>query len=496
MLPTLANQISVVVVSIDTTRTQILHIYFAHNFQTILVGTLVWYAPTGKKSIGTAPVSLAATEHLPSQQLSSNMPKPSKRKRIISGLSRYLKRRFLLRYQRELDSDDDSLENAVDIGVARAAASISSSRYLQRQKYRKSSRKEATFDEDLQTNWLTKEEFKQKYRMDRENFYKVVEKIEKHPIFNDNNRKGRKQMSVQQQLMVFLEYVGTEGDGASNNGQRNTFCVGYGSAANYRARVTEAIRSLREDFLTWPDEDERKEIAAAFQAIKPFPRCVGVADGTLFPLAFSPWSFDAPDYSGRKFKYSLSVLIINDHKRRIRHYLAGFPGSAHDNKVWSNTLLCRNPQQYFSQGQYLLGDSAFSNGPVMVASYKKPSGSTIPQSQEMFNTLAASIRISSEHTIGMLKARFPWLRSIRMVITDDKKSLKRILELLEATIILHNILVDLNDETDEEWENEDDYVPHPDNVFDPLHGVADPPEGEHRMRDWLMDALQFSEIIQ
>ena len=79
--------------------------------------------------------------------------------------------------------------------------------YLQRQKYRKSSRKEATFDEDLQTNWLTKEEFKQKYRMDRENFYKVVEKIEKHPIFNDNNQKGRKQISVHQQMMVFLKYV-------------------------------------------------------------------------------------------------------------------------------------------------------------------------------------------------------------------------------------------------------------------------------------------------
>jgi hypothetical protein len=298
------------------------------------------------------------------------MPKESRRKALLSSLRDYLKKRLLLRYQRELDSDDDSLEDAMDIGIVRSEISISSRRYISRKPYRKSNRKEATFNEDLETNWLTDTEFKQKYRMSRENFQNVTQKIKNHPVFKIT--KGRNQMSVEHQLMVFLKYVGTEGDGASHNGQRNTFCVGYGTGAKYRKRVTKAIRSLRDEYYTWPDEEERRQIATAHESIQPFPCCVGVADGTLLPLAFSPWTSDAPDYSGRKFQYSLSVLIINDHKRRVRHFLAGFPGSAHDNKIWSNTLLCRNPTNFFSQNEYLLGDSAFCNGPVMVTSYKKP----------------------------------------------------------------------------------------------------------------------------
>jgi DDE superfamily endonuclease len=115
------------------------------------------------------------------------------------------------------------------------------------------------------------------------------------------------------------------------------------------------------------------------------PKCfkAGIMDGTLFPLAFSPQTKDAPDYSGRKFPYSLSVLIVNDHKKRIRHYLAGFPGYAHDQRVWSHTKLFREPQQYFSPGQYILGDSAFTNSAIVVASFKKPNNGAIVRSIRM-----------------------------------------------------------------------------------------------------------------
>ena len=59
-------------------------------------------------------------------------------------------------------------------------------------------------------------------------------------------------------------------------------------------------------------------------------------DGTLLPLAFEPSSDDAADYHRRKFPYSLTVLVINDDKQRIRAYLAGYPGSTHDNRLWQN----------------------------------------------------------------------------------------------------------------------------------------------------------------
>jgi DDE superfamily endonuclease len=189
-----------------------------------------------------------------------------------------------------------------------------------------------------------------------------------------------------------------------------------------------------------------------------FPHCVGIADGTLFPLAFEPQTEDAPDYSGRKYGYSLSTMIICDHTRRVRHYLAGYPGSAHDNRIFKATKLASNPNEFFDAMQYIIGDSAFENSWFMVSAFKKPRDETIPKNQESFNEKLAKLRIVSEHCIGILKGRFPWLRSIRLPITEEKKSIIRILKLLEATIILHNMLIQFKEEERKEWIiEEDDY---------------------------------------
>ncbi len=74
-----------------------------------------------------------------------------------------------------------------------------------------------------------------------------------------------------------------------------------------------------------------------------------------------------------------------------------------------------------------------------------------------FNEKLASMRIISEHCIGMLKGRFPWLRSIRLSITEDKKSILEILQLLEATILLHNMLIYLGEQDQEDWIDHDDF---------------------------------------
>ena len=88
--------------------------------------------------------------------------------------------------------------------------------------------------------------------------------------------------------------------------------MGYGTAAVYRRRVTKALLHLAEEYITWPDAEERQQISKEIKSKYDFPHCVGLADGTLFPLAFEPQTEDAPDYSGRKYGYSLSTMIICD----------------------------------------------------------------------------------------------------------------------------------------------------------------------------------------
>ena len=127
----------------------------------------------------------------------------------------------------------------------------------------------------------------------------------------------------------------------------------------------------------------------------------------------------------------------------------------------------------------------------MVSSYKKPNGANLPPLHESFNTKAAKIRITSEHTIGMLKARFPWLRSIRMQITEDNDTLRRILRFIKATIILHNILVEFRDETLKEWENIEDIDGHPewecgDDEDTDAQATLGLPTGNQHMRAYLL----------
>jgi hypothetical protein len=51
----------------------------------------------------------------------------------------------------------------------------------------------------------------------------------------------------------------------------------------------------------------------------------------LWWCCWLPW-----EYHGRKYAYSLTINVINDDHRRIHAYVAGFPGSTHDNRVWKH----------------------------------------------------------------------------------------------------------------------------------------------------------------
>jgi len=103
------------------------------------------------------------------------------------------------------------------------------SRYLFRTGYRKSN--QDVFINDLNTGsgderpWLTEDEFKKKYRMNREALDFITDKIKDDKVFK--NKRGPKQMNPKMnpkhQLMVLLDYLGTEGCGANLPKQRAYF---------------------------------------------------------------------------------------------------------------------------------------------------------------------------------------------------------------------------------------------------------------------------------
>ena len=95
---------------------------------------------------------------------------------------------------------------------------------------------------------------------------------------------------------------------------------------------------------------------------------------------------------------------------RIRHLTLGWPGSIHDNRVWTTCEVHQNSHLFFNRDQYLLGDSAFQPSEHMVPAFKKPYGAPLGIHEQLFNTHLSKMRIRVEHSIGRLKGRFQILR--------------------------------------------------------------------------------------
>ena len=110
-----------------------------------------------------------------------------------------------------------------------------------------------------------------------------------------------------------------------------------------------------------------------------------------------------------------------EHAARIMWIEVGWPGSVHDNRVWSNSEIYLGRDKYFYHKEYLLGDSAFSTSAVMIPAFKNGHNRSLSEEKRFFNTKLAKVRIKSEHCIGLLKARFQWLRGFW--IQDATKSL-------------------------------------------------------------------------
>ena len=284
--------------------------------------------------------------------------------------------------------------------------------------------------------------------MTRKAFCGVICMIQNSAVFqttNETNNRGRRQYPVEYQMMTFLHYLSSPGINGSGEHIRNHFHVDYGSKDLYVRRCIKAIREcMRGQYYCWPNATERQQLACEYRRNYELPNCILVMDGTTFKLSRKPKREDAADYSGRKDGYTITNLFFSDIKRRVRYYTAGWAGSTHDNRLWTNCKLYKQPSRFFSHNEYVLGDSAFQDAAHMVTTYKTPTGGTLHGSRQRFNKLVSSARVISEHVNGILKGRFPWLSAIPNEINEDPISMRRIVEIIDVCVILHNFLIEHN----------------------------------------------------
>lgn len=283
-------------------------------------------------------------------------------------------------------------------------------------------------------------DFRKQCRMDCALFQRLVDQLSTNPIFYNNSYAP--QAPVAFQLACALECLGKNGTGASGASMKRAYGFGYGTVRSYAKRVIEALNDLAPEVITWPTTSAKAAIKEAFGA-EGFPGCIGLIDGTGFPLSQRP-ALCGEMYYDRKKRYSISAQVICDHQRRITNMHIGYPGSCADVTVYKEMDVCKRAALYFNQEEYLLADSAYPITTSTVPLYKRIH--TNDPENRQFNLCGAHVRVANEHCIGMLKNRFSSLKELRIILGANLTSdVKRIVSWVNACAVLHNLLINWRD---------------------------------------------------
>ncbi|XP_055350814.1 uncharacterized protein LOC129597350 [Paramacrobiotus metropolitanus] len=276
--------------------------------------------------------------------------------------------------------------------------------------------------------------FPQQIRMSKSSFERILELVKNDDIFNKHNNAKCTPADQGFQLYVALYSFTSYGNSPSLKPVAAHFGVSEGTVRLYTSRIICALLKLEPKYADWPDENERRDISRRIKEKHRFPDCVGFFDGTLVPLLKKP-AVQGEEYFSRKGKYAITVGMVCDDKMRIRHVISGYTGSVRANRVYGNCKLAKNPSNYFSGDEYLVGDNAYGISSIMIPPYK------CDRSNVEFNVRHAKLRLPAESTCGMLKERFQSLKGLPIDVNCGNAH-ARCNFWIRACCVLHNIVLD------------------------------------------------------
>ena len=117
-------------------------------------------------------------------------------------------------------------------------------------------------------------------------------------------------------------------------------------------RACDAILKHCEKVIKWPSIEEWWNISGRIRKVHGFINCIGLINGTLFPLAFA-LAVNGEDYYTIKGDYAIKGLVICDDAARITWIEVGWLGGVHDNQVWSNSEIYLGRDKYFDHKEYI-----------------------------------------------------------------------------------------------------------------------------------------------
>ncbi|XP_065093820.1 putative nuclease HARBI1 [Ochlerotatus camptorhynchus] len=200
--------------------------------------------------------------------------------------------------------------------------------------------------------------------------------------------------------------------------------------------------------IQFPMQDAEKDaIKLGFYEKTGFPGVIGCVDGTHVRI-FPPPADVQHLYYNRKGFHSLNVMLVCDHKQRIRYVDANNPGANHDSFIWNSNPLDGVLNAKYENGErntWLLGDAGYPLKPYLITPFRSSTGVPSSPMQTKFNEIHSKTRLIIERTVGVLKSVFRCTLGARQLHYKPEKAAR----IVNVCCALHNLRIQFNVPVDE-----------------------------------------------
>ncbi|KAK9731963.1 DDE superfamily endonuclease [Popillia japonica] len=236
-------------------------------------------------------------------------------------------------------------------------------------------------------------------------------------------------------------------------------------------RVLHHIALMAQEYIKMPaTANDIASVKTEFYKLSQFPGVIWAIDCTHIPIK-SPGGDNAELYRNRKGWFSINVQIVCDANLKIMDIVARWPGSVHDSRIFSNSLLRARFEANEFANSYMLGDSGYMCTNYLLTPLANPR----TEAEMRYQNAYVKTRNVIERLNGAWKRRFPALRS------DMQLKKENILRIIVATAVLHNIT---NTSRQENEFAEDD------NVFDfPAFEAIQVENNMHGRRNYIINTF-------
>ncbi|CAM0910117.1 unnamed protein product [Alopecurus aequalis] len=231
---------------------------------------------------------------------------------------------------------------------------------------------------------------------------------------------------------------------ASNSQAADRFERSVSTVSNKFHHVLDCVDRMAGDYIR-PNDPTFTEVHEKLQRPRFWPHfkdAIGAIDGTHIPVVVAGKL--KVQYTNRKGYTSQNMLAICDFDMRFTFAVAGWAGSVHDTRVWTDARPRFTNYPHPPDGKYYLVNSGYSNrigylAPFKEQRYHVPEFQAAPPRNlmERFNHLHSSLRNAVERAFGVLKMKWRILLGIphfHETLTQTK--------IITACMCLHNFIRD------------------------------------------------------